>query len=512
MRRYDDDLPMLLAYQDAWMRETAPIALVEKSRRIGLSWGDAAERVVYAGSGAGDVYYMSYSKDMTSGYISDCAEWAVHLDQACAAVTEEHFIVDEKQLLRYRLNFDSGKSIIALTSHPRALRSKGRPGDVVVIDEAAFCDDLDELLKAAVAVTQWGGKVRIISTHNGADNPFHLLIQRVRARRPAGYALHCITLDVAIRDGLARRICSVKGDTWTPDYEVAWRAGEVGKYTSREDADEELFCVPRQGGGAYFSRALLERCMGDAPVIRYSGSDIFGALPEPERRAQIEDWLASEVAPLLEGLDPLLRHVAGYDFARSRHMSVIAPMEIGATLHRTCPFLLELTNVPHMQQLQIFEFVARGLPRFSGAAIDATGNGSFVAEGAADIFGSSVIQVMFSEAWYREWMPRYRALYEDQMITVPRHDDILEDHRSITLLRGVPRVPPQATDRRGARHGDSAIALALATQAEDERRVEYDYQPVRLSRDADEDSDDAQYGMHTRAQWRGRNRMAGRMH
>ncbi|MCY4427389.1 MAG: hypothetical protein OXC05_10215 [Halieaceae bacterium] len=270
--------------------------------------------------------------------------------------------------------------------------------------------------------------------------------------------------------------------------------------------------MPRQGGGAYFSRALLERCMDDAPVLRYWGDKDFNLLPLPERHDQITDWLVSQVAPLLENLDPMARHVAGYDFARKRHMSVIAPMEIGATLHRTCPFLIELNNVPHMQQLQIFEFVAKGLPRFSGAAIDASGNGSFVAEGAADIFGSSIIQVMFTESWYREWMPRYRALYEDHMITVPRHDDVLEDHRSVTLVRGVPRIPDMSTDKRGARHGDSAIALALATQAEDERRVEYDYQAVRPARDPDEDRDDDHYGMHTRAHWGGRNRMARRMH
>ena len=37
-----------------------------------------------------------------------------------------------------------------------------------MIDEAAFHDDLPELLKAALAFTMWGGVVRVISTHNGA--------------------------------------------------------------------------------------------------------------------------------------------------------------------------------------------------------------------------------------------------------------------------------------------------------------------------------------------------------
>jgi phage FluMu gp28-like protein len=41
----------------------------------------------------------------------------------------------------------------------------------VLIDEAAFHDDLDELLKAAMALTMWGSHVVVISTHDGAENP-----------------------------------------------------------------------------------------------------------------------------------------------------------------------------------------------------------------------------------------------------------------------------------------------------------------------------------------------------
>lgn len=85
-----------------------------------------------------------------------------------------------------------------MPSEPRSLRSKqGR----VVIDEAAFVDNLPELLKAAMALRMWGGSVRIMSTHNGEDSDFNEMIKETRAgKRP--YTLHRVTFDDALEQGL----------------------------------------------------------------------------------------------------------------------------------------------------------------------------------------------------------------------------------------------------------------------------------------------------------------------
>ncbi len=79
---------------------------------------------------------------------------------------------------------------------------------VVVIDEAAFHEYLAEVLKAALALTMWGAKVRIISTHNGSENLFNELITDSRAGRKR-YSVHTITIEDACRDGLYQRICQV---------------------------------------------------------------------------------------------------------------------------------------------------------------------------------------------------------------------------------------------------------------------------------------------------------------
>ena len=462
---YDDGLPILLAYQSAWNDEPGEIAVCEKSRRIGLSWADAAERAIHAAEGKGNVYYMSYNKDMTEGYINDCADWARRLGHAVGEVLEETVLVDDKEVQRFRINFDSGKSIIALNSNPRVLRSKGKPGDIVIIDEAAFCDDLDELLKAAVAVTQWGGKVRIISTHNGDENPFNELVTDIRAGRQ-DYALHRIDIDDALGRGLARRICTVKGDAWSAGYAGAWRAAQYRKYRSSDAADEELGCIPRHGAGAYLPRILIESCMVDVPVIRFTGTAAFNALTEPERRVEMADWLDAHLAVLLGELDPERRHVIGGDFARTGDLSVYAPLEVGAALVRRSPFLLEMRNVPHMQQVQAVEYICDRLPRFGAGAFDATGNGSFLAEAVHDRYGPIIDQVMLTDAWYRDHMPPYKAAFQDATIAIPRSDDVVEDHRAIQLVNGVPKLPKGKTaSSDGQRHGDAAMALCLAYAA-----------------------------------------------
>ncbi|EET4722982.1 hypothetical protein LCI89_005670, partial [Escherichia coli] len=126
----------------------------------------------------------------------------------------------KEEILTYMIRFpNSGFKIQALSSRPSNLR--GLQGDVV-IDEAAFHESLDELLKAAMALTMWGARVRIISTHNGVDNLFNQYIQEAREGRK-DYSVHRITLDDAIADGLYRRICYVTGREWSPESEQKWR-------------------------------------------------------------------------------------------------------------------------------------------------------------------------------------------------------------------------------------------------------------------------------------------------
>lgn len=457
---------VLLGYQKRWVEDQSPVKVCEKSRRIGLSYAEACDTVLHAMSAdGGNGYYISFDKEMTQGFISDCAGWAKAFHAGASEIGESVFPDPknpDRSIVKYSIDFASGHEIHAFSSNPRNLRSKGRPGDRLIIDEAAFVDDLAELLKAAMAMTMWGGQIHIISTHNGDDNPFNGLINDIRAGR-YDYALHRTDLDDALADGLYKRICQVSGQTWTREKEAKWREDLIKRY--RPNEDEELFCIPAFGGGAYLPRALVEACMVEAPVVRFAGSRSFNMAPEPVRAAEMGEWIEAELRPLLATLDPDRRHALGMDFARSGDTTVICPLEIGETLHRRVPFLIEMHNVPHKQQEQVLFAVGDALPRFCAGAIDATGNGSYIAESAVDRWGSRIEGLKFTEGWYRENMPKYKAAFEDRLLTLPKHDDILEDHRAIRLVRGVPRVPDGSTDKKGVRHGDSAIAGALAYYA-----------------------------------------------
>lgn len=476
------DNAILLGYQQRWIEDTSQVKIMEKSRRIGLSYAEAADAVLYAGSQKGaNVYYISYDKEMTQGFIEDCAGWLKAFNLAAGAVEEEVLVTDEnKQILIYEIKFDNGHKIKTFSSNPRKLRSKGKPGERLIIDEAAFVDNLDELLKSAMAMTVWGGSVHVISTHNGDESPYNTLIEDVRKGR-YDFSLHQVTLDDALDDGFYRRICEVTSQTWSAEGEVKWRESLIKRYKPNED--EELFCIPALGGGTYLPRALIKSCVHDAPVVRFNGTKAFNLLPEPLRAEEVDDWIDEHLKPLLGLLDPECRHTFGMDFARSGDMSVIAPLEIGETLIKTVPFLVEMHNVPHKQQEQILFAVVKAIKRMAGGAVDAGGNGSYIAEAAEDEFGPTVEKLQFSSAWYRDNMPKYKAAFEDRTIYIPNSDDVIEDHRAIKIVRGVPKLPDAKTDKKGERHGDSAIAIALAHYASEQEFEEFAYEKVGQTED-----------------------------
>ena len=162
--------------------------------------------------------------------------------------------------------------------------------------------------------------------------------------------------------------------------------------------------------------------------------------------------------------------VFGMDFGRVADLSGLWPMQILKNMKRLPPFVIEMGNVPFSQQKQVLFYVVRRLPRFRAGALDAGGNGAYLAEAAAQEFGFERIeQVKFSEQWYREEMPKFIAAFEDDDTTVPRDRDIINDHASLRRIKGVIKVPDlrvqDTKDKTRKRHGDLAIAHALGWYA-----------------------------------------------
>ncbi len=182
--------------------------------------------------------------------------WARVFSQAASAIEEGEEVFkednDDKAIKTYTIRFASGYRIVALSSRPANLR--GKQG-VVVIDEAAFHNDLGELLKAAMALLIWGGRVRIISTHNGDQNAFNELITEIRSGKRKG-SIHRVSFMDAIADGLYHRVCIRMGAVWTQQAQDDWIAGIYAFYS--EVSEEELDVIPSQGTGAWLPSSLIE--------------------------------------------------------------------------------------------------------------------------------------------------------------------------------------------------------------------------------------------------------------
>lgn len=471
---------VLLAYQKKLLSTTAihRVTICEKSRRTGATWAVAADAVLTSAAERSahgmDSFYIGYNLEMAREFIDTCAEWARTFNEAAAEV--EEFLFEEepdKSIKAFRIRFASGFQIIALPSRPRSLR--GMQG-YVIIDEAAFHDDLKELMKAALALLIWGGRVLVISTHNGEGNHFNTLVKATRGGN--GYGLVRFDFDEALHDGLYHRVCLRTGEEWSVEREAAWRAGVVSDYG--DAADEELFCIPSEGDGAFLPAPLIEaRAKQGVPVLRIKRPDEFKLWPQPLRERDIREWCERELLPLLKQCDPTLSHFLGGDYGRISDLTVLWPLAVTKTLKRVTPFVVEMRNLPFDAQRQILKFICDRLPRFSASKHDATGLGMSTAEFAVQQYGELRTEaVMLNIPWYRENGQPLKTAFEDDWIEIPADADITSDLRLLVVKNGVPQVPALKSGVNKDRHGDAAVALMLAYAATRAEVAEYGYTPA----------------------------------
>jgi phage FluMu gp28-like protein len=471
---------ILMKHQRDWIKfiHENDLAIGEKGRRTGLTYATAKDDTITAASrreaGGDNVYYIPDTKEKGLEYIGYCAHMARVMALAMADGWQgvEVFLFEDQQsdgtsknITAYRIRFASGFQIVALSSSPANIR--GLQG-IVNIDEAAFHRNVQAVIDAATALIIWGGKIRIISTHNGAKNAFNQLIHDSRAGLFA-FKVYRVTFDDAVANGLYERVCMIKGWEPTKEGKKEWYQRIRGAYGANRAAMlEELDAVPREGSGVAIPGILIEECMKEArPVLRLSLDSIFVLKGEGYRKSWCDEWMRINLKPLVEKLDPAREHVFGSDYARTCDFAIFAPLSIEQDLRRKCPFVIEMHNVPTRQQEQIIWYIIDHLPKFKGGAMDATGNGQTIAEYTADRYGRPLIEeISLNDSWYRENMGSFQDAFVDQMMDLPRDADIKNDIRMLELINGVIKLPKvkeqDSKDSDLKRHGDAAIALALA--------------------------------------------------
>ncbi|TAK86727.1 MAG: hypothetical protein EPO20_06325 [Betaproteobacteria bacterium] len=458
---------VLLSYQQKWVADRSDVALWEKSRRIGASWCDASDSVLTAGTEGGmDALYIGYSEDMTREYVEDCAMWARNFSLAAAEAQETLFVEEDERgeknsIKAFRIDFASGFKILALSSRPRSIR--GKQGKVT-IDEAAFHDDLPGLMKAAMAMLIWGGRVRVLSSHNGEDNHFNLMLKDCRAGK-LPYSVHQTTFSQALDAGLFDRIKLMMGKRLKEKTRAEWEA--VVRKNYGEDAAEELDCIPKQGSGVYIPRSVVERCQRDGiPVLHLAKKPEWTL--DDTRLEQAGVWIKDVLKPAIDAMDPAQRTVFGLDFGRSGDLSYISVLQDQAAGRWRERFALEMRRIPFDVQWLIVAYLLEELPLFHHAKFDARGNGQELAEKALQLKGPARVEcVMATPTWYATNFPPYKAALEEQSIEIAKGEDVIADHRRVILKNGYPTM--DAGHDKGSdgeqRHGDGVIGRVMAWAA-----------------------------------------------
>jgi len=480
---------VLMAHQAEWIGDDSTLKICAKGRRTGITFAEALDCTLIAAaqrSGGGqNVFYIPDTKPKGREFIGYAAHFAKTVAGELLTIEDGIFFDQKpdgstKAISSYIIRFASGFRIEALSSRPENIR--GLQG-TVVIDEAAFHRDVREVIDAVGALLIWGGKIRIISSHNGVSNPFNELIKEAEAGKN-GFKVHTYSFGDAVKNGLYQRVCYMKGDDWSQEKENAWEAEIRSAYGNRTaKMRQELDAIPAEAEGAALTRVLIESCMSkDIPVIRWDRPDEFKELDDFEREEQALEFCETVLKPLLDRLNTEREHCLGGDFARKGDKTAFMPAEIGTDLVRRACFILELKNIPFDQQRDILFYIMDRLPRLMGGALDATGNGAFLAEKARQRYGECVVEVWLSQKWYSANMPAYIEAFSDKTVLIAKDADVLADHQGLAYVNGIIRIPD---DHRtvGAdgyeRHGDTAPAGALMYFASNQDYIAYEYETHR---------------------------------
>lgn len=479
---------ILMRHQLEWLEDKSDLKLGEKGRRCGLTYAEALDDTLIAASarsaGGDNVFYIGDTKDKGREFIGYVAHFARIVAKELVQV-EEFLFEDQgedgtsRTISAFRITFGSGFRVEALSSRPENIR--GLQG-VVVIDEAAFHKDVRAVLDAVNALLIWGGRIRVISTHNGVLNPFNELIREAKAGK-VPFSLHFVPFAKSVANGLFRRVCLLRGKPWSAEAEVEWEAKIRGAYGARTaQMHQELDAIPADAEGAALTRVAIEAVSdGKVPVVRWQLPDSVKSAEPAVRDAVVRDFCARELAPLLARLDPDRRHDLGSDFARTGDASSIVITELGRDLIRRARLVVEQRNVPFEIQRDVVFYIGDRLPRFGHGAFDATGNGAYIAEVARQRFGERISEIKLSQEWYRQNGAAYVEAFGDRTLSVAGDEDVIRDHQALQYVGGIVKVPDDMRYKGEdglTRHGDTAIAGMLAWFASRQGAAEYGYQAV----------------------------------
>ena len=418
-----------LPYQQDWLRDESRFKILEKSRRIGGTYAQSYEDVrdLLQKKDIPKVFFSSADLTAAAEYIDYCGKWA----KAFKVISEPRgleLLDEEKDIKTYTLDLPGvGKKIHALSSNPKAFRSKGGK---LVLDEFAWHDDADKMWAAARPIVTWGYPVRILSTHAGVNSRFNRFIKDITAGK-LKWSHHRVPIQRAVADGLADKILR---RTLTEAERQAWIEEERAAVADENAWTQEYCCIPTDENSAFLTYEML-----------------FAAE---------KDGLHKDLGECTGEL------FLGFDVARRGHGSVVYVLEqLGHLLFER--YRNNLAGKSFKEQKGVvFPLLAH--PKMRRACIDETGIGMQLAEEAQEEFGKFKVEaVNFSGTNVKSELAY--GLYtdvEDRTLFMEPDEvarESIHSVRKIVTASGNIRFDAAASEKSG--HGDYFWALALARNA-----------------------------------------------
>lgn len=421
-----------MPYQIAWLRDHSRLKIVEKSRRVGFTYVQSYEDMLDAARADNplDVWFSSADESAAKEYIRYVAQWA-RIFKIAATDLGETVISRDDDIKALTIEFATGKRINALTSNPKAFRSKGGK---LVLDEFAFHADQEAMWKAARPIITWGYPARILSTYNGKGNRYYRMVSEAKKaiaeKRDPLWKLHTVTIEDAVRDGLADRIL---GRVLTAAERQAWLDGERESCGDEDTWQQEYMCNPVDEASAWLSWELIVACES----------------PEAGR---------------LELLEKTGDCFIGWDVARTQDKSVIWVVQrVGDVFWTRNVHTMKRTSFA--EQLDAFGARMR-LYNARRACIDKTGLGMPIVEEAQARFGVHRVEGVTFNGEVKQHLATYgKQLFEDKRVRIPVQRAIRDSHHAVRKMTTVAGNPRFDADRNEAGHADEFWAHMLALHA-----------------------------------------------
>ncbi|MBF0487544.1 MAG: hypothetical protein HQK98_05225 [Nitrospirae bacterium] len=415
-----------LPYQIVWLKDNSLVKIWEKSRRIGATYMQSYEDVRdCVADKVPSVWFSSADESAAKEYILYCEQWAKLFDKA-AKYLGQVVLDSEKDIKAFVVKFANGTRIHAISSNPKAFRSKGGK---VVLDEFAWHEDQERLWAAAKPCITWGYPLRILSTHNGTNCRYYKFIESTK-KEQLKWSLHTTPIQTAVEQGLVDKI--YKRPT-TQEERDAWLTEQRASCFDENTWLQEYCCIAVDEASAFLTYEILEKCT-----------------------------LADVISPLEQIKDGLF---VGMDIGRKKDLTVIWCIEKIENIKYTRMVKVIEKTPFHLQRKILFEILKH--PMLRRACIDATGIGMQLAEEAQLAFGKYRIEaVTFSAKIKEDLAYGMRNDMEDRQFYIPDDFDCREDFhsvRKVTTTAGAVRFDVAASEARG--HADRFWACALARYA-----------------------------------------------